>query len=211
MFVYFSDRQEFNRDFRGPDFFVVNGGVERDKERVSWVAWEENSRLPDAIIELLSPKTKAIDRGEKKDLYEKRLKTHEYFCFDPATDLLEGWRLENGKGYVAIPLEPAGGMWSQELKVFLNRWDGKYLDLNGRWLRFFRNDKVLLTFKESESLGRVKAESKAKAAEVKAKAAQEKAKAAEEKAKAEVKARKVAEAELELVKSELAALRKKRK
>src|SRR5579884_4307333 len=32
MFIYFSAQQVRNRDYKGPDFFVVNGGVKRSEE-----------------------------------------------------------------------------------------------------------------------------------------------------------------------------------
>lgn len=184
MFVYFSDRQEFNRDFRGPDFFVVNGGVERHKKRVSWVAWEEGGRLPDLIIELVSPTTAKIDRGEKLKLYTKRFRVREYFCYDPATEKLQGWRRGSNDKTEPIEQEADGSMWSEELGLYLGLWDGVYLDHSGCWMRFFKpDDKLVLTDGESESAARRRAEAKAEAAE----------------------------AELKRVKRELAALRKKRK
>ena len=148
MFLYFSDRQEFNRDFRGPDFFVVKG-ADRYRDRVSWITWEEDGRLPNVIVELLSPRTRAIDRGEKKELYGSKFRTPEYYCYDPETDLLEGWRLNNGKGYAAIPVESNGRMWSEELKLFLGRWEGLYTDLKAIWLRFFTDrGRLVLTGEE---------------------------------------------------------------
>jgi Uma2 family endonuclease len=144
MFVYFSGKQEFNKDFRGPDFFVVNGGVEVGKERLSWVSWEENDRLPDLIIELVSKTTGVIDRGEKLKLYTKRLKVHEYFCYDPADELLEGWRRTTSGKYVTIDAEPDGSMWSEETQLYLSRWTGEFLRMNGRWLRFFTKDGSML-------------------------------------------------------------------
>ncbi len=60
MFVYYSVEQAWavkkgRRYFRGPDVFWV-GGVDRHL-RKAWVSWEEGGRLPDVIIELLSPST----------------------------------------------------------------------------------------------------------------------------------------------------------
>ncbi|HYX24141.1 MAG TPA: Uma2 family endonuclease, partial [Thermoanaerobaculia bacterium] len=67
MFVYYSVEQAREvseemtkglpwRAFRGPDVFFVDG-VEPHRERKAWVSWEEGGRLPDFIVELLSPKT----------------------------------------------------------------------------------------------------------------------------------------------------------
>src|SRR5688572_27876357 len=63
MFVYFSEHQVRNNDFRGADVFVVLD-TER-KGRKSWVAWEERGRLPDVVIEVTSESTAHVDRGEK--------------------------------------------------------------------------------------------------------------------------------------------------
>src|SRR4051812_38235556 len=72
MFVYFSEIQIKKNDFRGPDVFVVLDTTRR--VRKSWVMWGENGRVPDVVIELTSPSTQAIDRGEKKRVYEKLLR-----------------------------------------------------------------------------------------------------------------------------------------
>jgi Uma2 family endonuclease len=151
MFVYFSPARVFNKQFRGPDFFVVKG-VERHRPRVSWVAWEENSRLPDVVIELISPSTAAIDRGEKKNLYGNVFRTAEYFCYDPLADRLEGWRRTDDRGYTPIPVEPDGRMWCQQLGLFVGRWGGTYLETTGRLLRFFTADGTLiLTGRETDA------------------------------------------------------------
>ena len=53
MFIYFSAEQVRNRDYRGPDFFVVTG-VDGSRERGAWIVWEENGRYPNVIIEPVS-------------------------------------------------------------------------------------------------------------------------------------------------------------
>src|SRR5262249_31005154 len=88
MFVYFSGAQVKHNDFRGPDVFVVLGTSRRSRR--SWVAWGENGKLPDVVIELLSDSTSAVDRGEKKRIYSKIWKTTNYFLFDPISGELEG-------------------------------------------------------------------------------------------------------------------------
>ena len=67
MFVYYSELQSKQNDFRGPDVFVVTNTAR--KLRKSWVVWEEDGRTPDLVIELTSPSTEAVDRGKKKDIY----------------------------------------------------------------------------------------------------------------------------------------------
>jgi Uma2 family endonuclease len=80
MFVYYSLAQVRNRDFRGPDCFIALDVPKR--ERKSWVIWEEG-KGPDVVIELLSESTAAQDKGEKKDIYQDRIRVPEYYWFDP--------------------------------------------------------------------------------------------------------------------------------
>jgi hypothetical protein len=49
MFVYYSRDQAMNRDFRGPDFFLVLD-VDGSRERQGWVVWEEGGRYPDVGV-----------------------------------------------------------------------------------------------------------------------------------------------------------------
>jgi Uma2 family endonuclease len=65
MFLYYSEEQARNRDYRGPDFFYVDG-ANRLTMRRYWAVWQEGGRYPDLIIELLSPTTAAEDRGPKR-------------------------------------------------------------------------------------------------------------------------------------------------
>ena len=44
MFVYYSLEQARNRDYKGPDFFVVKG-VDRSRQRRSWIAWQEGGGI----------------------------------------------------------------------------------------------------------------------------------------------------------------------
>lgn len=141
MFIYFGNRPVFNRDFRGPDFFVVAHHVERRKPRRSWVAWREWSRLPDLIVELASPSTADIDRTIKKELYATRFRTREYFLYDPDSDTLEGWRLPGHmRGYEAISPDEFGRLRSDVLGCSLGTWDGEYAETTARWLRMFEAD-----------------------------------------------------------------------
>jgi Uma2 family endonuclease len=103
MFVYFSEQQIRSNDFRGPDVFVVLDVPQ--KERKSWVAWEEGGRLPDVVIEVTSDSTAHVDRGEKMRIYSQIWRTSAYFIFDPETEQLEGYRLDHtGRRYE--PIEP---------------------------------------------------------------------------------------------------------
>ncbi len=147
MFMYFSEEQVFNKDFRGPDFFLVKG-VDHDRERLSWVSWEEGDRLPDVIIELLSTSTKKIDRTEKKKLYDETFHTAEYFCFDPEDGKLEGWRRDGS--YVPIEPDENGRLWCNEMQVSFDWWTGDFMGRRGEWARMFDvNGKVVPTFAEA--------------------------------------------------------------
>lgn len=91
MFIYYSNTQVRNRDFRGPDFFAVLD-VDGIRERQGWVVWEEEGRYPDVIVELMSPSTAQIDTGIKKDIYRGTFRTRDYFVYDPFNpNSLQGW------------------------------------------------------------------------------------------------------------------------
>lgn len=156
MFVYYSRNQAMNRDFRGPDFFVVLD-VDGTKERQGWVTWEEDGRYPDVIVELLSPSTAEVDRTTKKALYERVFKTPDYFIFDPyAPTSLQGWRLQTGQGYQPLQSNPQGWLWCETLKLWLGLWEGT-IDREPpsgscAWLRFYdmAGNLVLLPEEQAE-------------------------------------------------------------
>jgi Uma2 family endonuclease len=136
--VYFSRQQLKNRDFRGPDFFLVKD-TQRQPRR-SWVVWEEDGKYPDIIIELLSESTAAVDRTTKRELYQDRFRTPEYFWFDPESLEFVGLRLI-GNRYQDIPNQPQG-KWSETLELYLTILDGQ--------LRFFKpNGELVPTPQES--------------------------------------------------------------
>lgn len=143
MFVYFGDREVFHKDFRGPDFYVVSGGVDRHKPRDSWVAWEEGDRHPDVIVELASESTIEVDRVIKHAVYSKRMHCREYFIYDPAEDRLQGWQLGPGYEYLALDPDDDDRLWSDVLGCSLGTWDGEYADTTARWLRMFEPDGTL--------------------------------------------------------------------
>jgi Uma2 family endonuclease len=115
--IYFSRQQLKNRDFRGPDFFLVKNTQKHP--RTAWVVWEEDGRYPDLIIELLSDSTEDNDRGLKKNLYQDRFHTHEYFWFSPNSLELSGFRLVN-RQYQPIAANPQGWLWSESLELYLS-------------------------------------------------------------------------------------------
>jgi Uma2 family endonuclease len=154
MFIHFNRERARNRDFRGPDFFVVQG-VDHDKPRLYWAIWDEGNRYPDVIVELLSPTTEREDRTTKKDIYEQTFKTHEYFMIDPETWELEGWRLD--EHYRAIPKEE-GRLWSEELEMWLGPWKGTWDGHESNWLRLFDRDGNMLPTAGEQGEARAEAE-----------------------------------------------------
>lgn len=132
MFVYYSVEQVRNREFLGPDVFVAVDVPRR--ERKSWVVWEEG-RAPNVVIELLSASTAAQDKGEKKQIYQERLRVPEYFWYDPGSGELAGFALRNG---VYEPIEPdaQGRLISRQLNLALTRWQGVYAGVEALWLRW---------------------------------------------------------------------------
>jgi Uma2 family endonuclease len=149
MFIYYSSQQARTRKYRGPDFFFVNE-VDGTHPRRFWVVWNEGGKYPDVIIELLSPTTAREDQTTKKTLYERTFRTPEYFCYDPQTRRLEGWRLQ-GRRYAAIVANDRGWLWSEELGLWLGTWEGVYLNENTAWLRFYNDQgELVLTLAEQE-------------------------------------------------------------
>ncbi|MEL6263533.1 MAG: Uma2 family endonuclease [Cyanobacteria bacterium J06626_6] len=119
--IYFSREQLKNRDFRGPDFFLVKNTEKRPRK--SWVVWEEGGQYPDIIIELLSDSTARVDKTLKKELYQTRFRTPEYFWFSPETLEIEGYRLVN-QVYERIQPDEIG-YWSQVLDLYLGVSEGQ--------------------------------------------------------------------------------------
>ena len=171
MFVYYSQEQALNRDYRGPDFFVALG-VDGSRERQGWVVWQEGGCYPDVIVELLSPSTAAQDRGNKKDIYERIFRTADYFIYDPFdADSLKGWHLESSAGYQPLVANEQGWLWCQTLGLWLGTWEGRlnWEPATGTcaWLRFYGAEGELVPLPEE-------------AAEERAEQAEERAEQAEE-------------------------------
>ena len=131
--IYFSRAQLKTHDFRGPDVFIVLNTQRRP--RTSWVVWEEDGKYPDVIIELLSDSTAEIDRKIKKEIYQERFRTSEYFWFSVDTLEFAGWHLHN-EGYVGIEPNERGWLWSDRL--------GLYLGVANDRLRYFTADGTLV-------------------------------------------------------------------
>lgn len=146
--IFFSRQQLKNRDFRGPDFFLVKDTERRN--RASWVVWEEGGKYPDLIIELLSNSTAQIDKTVKKTLYQNRFRTPEYFWFDPEDLEFSGFRLV-GEQYQSIAPNEQGWLWSEVLNLYLGVRAGE--------LRYFTSEGLLVsTPEETAEQERLRAE-----------------------------------------------------
>jgi Uma2 family endonuclease len=148
MFVYFSPNQLKNEGFKGPDVFVTLGLG--NKERKSWVVWEEG-KSPDVVIELLSESTAKQDKTVKKEVYQNQLKVAEYFWFDPHNpNDFQGFELLRGV-YEELPLTNDSFL-SRQLGLKLIRWHGLYRNVKTTWLRWATlNGELLLLPREIEA------------------------------------------------------------
>jgi Uma2 family endonuclease len=168
--IYYSPRQLKSEKVRGPDFFVVLG-TER-KSRSSWVVWEEGGQYPNVIVEVLSKKTAATDRGLKKQIYQDIFRTPEYFWFDPVSLEFKGFELLRGH-YQDLQPDGNGRLWSQELGLFLGVQDQQ--------LRFITAEGQLVPTPAEAALV---TQQQAEAAQQQAEAAQQQAEAAQQQAEA---------------------------
>jgi Uma2 family endonuclease len=178
MFVYYSLDQVRNKEYRGPDVFVVKH-VDGNRYRDSWIAWAEGGRLPDVIFELLSTTTEQADLGKKKQLYEQVFRTAEYFCIGYAVDRLLGWRLMGGV-YVPIAPDAHGRLWSETLGVAIGPWRGPIFTQDHTWPRFYTAEgDLILLHDEAAQAQADAAQAQAEAAQAQAEAAQAQAEAAQ--------------------------------
>jgi Uma2 family endonuclease len=205
MFVYYSIEQALavaeevakglepseQKAFRGPDVFWV-GGVDPDRKREVWIAWEEDGRLPDVIVELLSPSTKRKDRTEKKDLYARVFRTAEYFMHDPDTVKLEGLRLA-GRSYRPIQPDAQGRLWSEQLQTFFGVWHGVVEGRKDDWVRLYRSDGSLVPTPDEQAEAELQ---RAETERQRADTERLRAEAADQRADAERRRAEAAEAEL---------------
>lgn len=203
MFLYFDPEHALTQNFRGPDVFLVKN-ARLKPARKSWVAWEEDWKLPNVIVELTSSSTIGIDLTDKKRLYEQVFQTPEYFCYDPEKLKLYGWRLKRGV-YAPIPMDARGRMVSREMGVKIGLWHGEHFRCPAHWLRLYTLDgRLVPKFSEAEAM-RAQAEAmRAADADRRAQAEAERAQAEAERAaaadrRAETESQKAALLEQELL------------
>lgn len=180
MFIYYSSTQAKNRDFRGPDFFVVLN-IDGSYSREGWVVWEEEGRYPDVIVELMSDSTATVDITTKKDLYERTFKTPDYFVYHPFDpNSLQGWHLNLDEGYRELTPNEQGWLWCQRLGLWLGTWQGTIDRNEAVWLRFYDQQGNLVPLPEEAAQQQAEiAEQRAEVAQQQAEVAQQRAEIAE--------------------------------
>jgi Uma2 family endonuclease len=138
--VYYNPDKLTNRDFRGPDVFVVMDVEKRDRK--SWVLWNEGNKYPNLVIELLSDSTAKVDRSTQKLLYQDLWRLPNYFWFDPDSLEFAGFKLVDGK-YEAIAPNESGYLWSDQLELYLGIYE--------KQLRWFTADGELIPTAEERA------------------------------------------------------------
>jgi Uma2 family endonuclease len=167
MFLHY--RPFSKKKFLGPDFFLVLDVEQR--ERKSWVVWQEKMRYPDLIIELLSDSTRKNDHTKKKELYEQVFKTSEYYLYDPFSQEFIGYTLEDEHYELVLP-DSDNKIYSPKAHL--------YLVIHDDWLRWMTEDGMILPTGEEKA-----DQEKLKADQEKLRADQEKLRADQEKLRAE--------------------------
>jgi Uma2 family endonuclease len=137
--VYYNEQQLKQRDFLGPDIFIVLGAEKKDRR--SWAIWEEGGKYPNVVIELLSGSTVTVDKGTKKQLYQEVWRVPNYYWFHPETMEFAGFSLVHGQ-YEAIAPTDAGWLWSDQLELFVG--------IHERQLRWFSQEGRLIPLPEEE-------------------------------------------------------------
>ncbi len=154
MFIYFSESQVKNKDYKGPDFYAVLNVSNR--ERKSWVVWQEG-KAPDIIIELLSESTAKEDKIKKKEIYQDKMRVPEYFWYDPWNpDDFSGFSISGGV-YQPLSFDERNRYISERLQLALVRWFGVYRGVETIWLRWETIDGELLPT-DRESLNQTQTE-----------------------------------------------------
>lgn len=181
--VYYDLEGRTNRNFRGPDFYVVLGATKR--KRKSWMLWREAGQYPHVVVELLSPSTARVDRTTKRELYQNTWRVLDYFWFNPQTLEFQGFELVGGV-YESIQPTEQGWLWSEQLQL--------YLGLHQEILRFFTPEGELVLLEEEETRQQAEQE-RLRADEERLRADEERLRADEERLRADEERRRADQAE----------------
>jgi Uma2 family endonuclease len=136
MALHFSETRALRNDFRAPDVLVVLGTDHRERKR--WVVWEEDGRTPDVIIEITSPSTEPVDRGEKMTIYAQLLRVTTYVIYDPFSGRLDAFELDAAhRRYRPIEPDVHGRVAVTPLGLSLGVVHGTRRRVEAAWLRWF--------------------------------------------------------------------------
>jgi Uma2 family endonuclease len=154
--VYYSLLQARRRDFLVPDVFAARDATP-ERQRKSWVVWEEEGHTPFLVIELLSESTEENDRGRKKEIYAG-LNVVDYVLFDPIDLRLEV--LRRNPDWEWHPVAPVDGVYPlASLPVGLAVREGTFQGVKDQWLRLIGADgRVVPTAEERAEAERGRAE-----------------------------------------------------
>ncbi|NET50306.1 MAG: Uma2 family endonuclease, partial [Merismopedia sp. SIO2A8] len=141
--VYYDPEQRTNRNFRGPDIYVVFGAESRSRN--SWMVWKEGGKYPDVVFELLSDSTAKTDRTTKRELYQNEWQVSNYFWLHPETKEFRGFTLVDGQ-YQELRPNRYGHLWSDQMEVFVGLHQDTMGFYDDEMLRFFTTagDLILL-------------------------------------------------------------------
>ncbi len=135
---------------KAPDWVYVPSvlPIEPGKDRKSYTPQLEGD-IPSVVMEFLSE----TDGGEysvkrtyppgKWFFYEQILQVPTYVIFDPATGLLEVYRLQAGRYELELP-DAEGRHWMADMGLFLGVWRGEKEERVGYWLRWWDEEGNLL-------------------------------------------------------------------
>lgn len=136
--------------YKRPDWFAVLDVPRLYQERdlrLSYVTWQEK-HVPLIVVELLSPGTEKEDLGQtlrdaerppnKWEVYEQILRIPYYVIFSRYTDELRAFELVRTR-YREVEL-PEDKLWLPEAELGLGLWQGEYLGLTRKWLRWYGAD-----------------------------------------------------------------------
>ena len=167
IFIYYAEGDNASRFT--PDVAIVFGALVKPP-RNSWMVWQENNLLPNAIIEIATPANWEQVEVEKRELYE-RLRIKEYWRHDPsgklAMPILVGERLVDGRYEpIEVSVDESGILrgYSDELGLdfcILPDREPKlrlYDPVDQWWLQSL--DELVAERKRLEALARVEAENR---------------------------------------------------
>jgi Uma2 family endonuclease len=128
---------------KAPDWVYVPSvlPIELGKDRKSYTPQLEGE-IPSVVMEFLS-ETDAGEYSVKRTyppgkwfFYEQILQVPTYVIFDPATGLLEVYRLQAGRYELELP-DAEGRHWMADMGLFLGVWRGEKEERTGYWLRWW--------------------------------------------------------------------------